>query len=107
MFVIVSGDPAVAVAVVTVRPNVWYDGRVAVLDELYVVPERRGEGIGSAIIEFLHDQARVARIDAIEINVDEADVDAQRFYDRHGYSSIEPDTGERAYYYFQELVTLT
>ena len=28
---------------------------------------------------------------------------AQRFYERNGYSSIEPDTNERAFYYFQEL----
>ena len=41
----------------------------------------------------------------VEINVDEADVDAQRFYERHGFSATEPDTGERAFYYFQELAT--
>ena len=39
----------------------------------------------------------------VEINVDEGDVDAQRFYERHGFSPTEPDTGERAFYFFQEL----
>jgi GNAT superfamily N-acetyltransferase len=103
VFAIVAGEPAVAVALFTVRPNVWYEGKVGLLDELYVIPELRSRGIGSAIVELLHKHARANGIDAIEINVDEGDVDAQRFYERHGYSSIEPDTNERAYYYFQEL----
>ena len=39
----------------------------------------------------------------IEINVDESDVDAQRFYERHGFLGVDADTGERAYFYSQEL----
>jgi GNAT superfamily N-acetyltransferase len=103
MFAVVAGRPAFAVALVSVRPNVWYEGRVGLLDELYVVPGRRSEGTGSAILELMHDHALALGIDAIEINVDEGDVDAQRFYERHGYSSVEPETNERAFYYFQEL----
>lgn len=103
MFAILAGRPAFAVALVSIRPNVWYSGRVGLLDELYVEPNRRGGGTGSAILSLLSDHARTLGIDAIEINVDEGDVDAQRFYERHGYSSIEPDTNERAFYYYQEL----
>ena len=103
MFAILAGSPAFAVALVSVRPNVWYSGRVGLLDELYVEPHRRSEGTGSAILGLLADHARALGIDAIEINVDEGDVDAQRFYERHGYSSIEPETNERAFYYSQEL----
>jgi GNAT superfamily N-acetyltransferase len=103
VFAILAGEPAIAVALFTVRPNVWYAGKVGLLDELYVVPEFRNQGIGSAVIDLLHKHARASGIDAVEINVDEGDIDAQRFYERHGYSSIEPDTNERAFYYFQEL----
>ncbi|MEO6571189.1 MAG: GNAT family N-acetyltransferase [Ilumatobacteraceae bacterium] len=103
VFAIVAGEPAVAVGLVTIRPNVWYVGWVGLLDELYVVPEFRNQGIGTAVLDHLDRYSREHRIDAIEINVDEGDVDAQRFYERHGYSSTEPDTGERAFYYFREL----
>ena len=98
-----AGSPIVAVALVTTRPNVWYDGAVALLDELYVVPDRRDGGIGSAIVELLIERSLADGVDAIEIDVDAPDVDAQRFYERHGWSGVDPDTGDRAYRYHREL----
>lgn len=100
---ILAGEPAVGVALVTLRPNVWYDGLVALLDELYVRPDQRGQGIGSAIIAELCALARQRGVDLIEINVDEGDVDAQRFYVRHGFHNTEPGSAERAFYFWQEL----
>lgn len=100
---LVAGRPAVAVALVTLRSNVWYEGRVALLDELYVVPQLRGRGIGTSVVELLVSTMRAAGVELVEINVDQGDVDAQRFYERHGFSGYEPDTGERAYYYWREL----
>ena len=100
---IVAGSPPVAVALVTERPNVWYAGRVALLDELYVVPDLRGRGIGSAVVNYLVSLSRERGVDLIEINVDEGDVDAHRFYERHGFAATEPGSTERAFYYFQEL----
>jgi len=101
---ILAGAPAVAVALVTLRPNVWYSGLVALLDELYVAPSCRGRGIGSAVVDQLVSISRSRGVDLIEINVDEGDVDAQRFYERHGFAATEPGSAERAYYYSRELV---
>ena len=102
-FALLSGDPAVGIALVTLRPNVWYEGPVALLDEMYVAPQARGAGIGGAIVERLVADCRRDGVSSIEINVDEGDVDAQRFYERHGFHDSDPQTGERAYYFFQEL----
>ncbi len=104
-FAILAGRPAVAVALVTMRSNVWYDGSVALLDELYVVPDHRDLGIGSAVIDQLFATARSMGIAVIEINVDEGDRDAQRFYERHGFWATEPATNERAFYFFRQFAT--
>lgn len=102
-FAILAGAPAVACALVTLRLNVWYEGPVALLDELYVAPDIRGRGIGSDIVALMVSSARTRGVRLIEVNVDEGDVDAQRFYERHGFSASEPDSTERAFYYWQEL----
>lgn len=102
-FAILAGTPAVAVALVTLRPNVWYSGPVALLDELYVAPSLRGRGIGSKVIDLLLTQAHQRSVSLVEINVDEGDVDARRFYERHGFATTEPGSAERALYYFREL----
>lgn len=97
------GEPAAGFALVTLRSNVWYDGPVALLDELYVAPDRRSHGLGAAMIHRLIEDAKAQGVSAIEINVDAGDVDAQRFYERHGFNGVDPDTGERAFYYSLEL----
>jgi GNAT superfamily N-acetyltransferase len=99
----VSGDPAVAVALVTLRPNVWYDGSVALLDELYVAPPLRGRGIGSALLALVEATARQRGAELLEVNVDGEDTDARRFYERHGYTNTEPGQHEPMLYYYREL----
>src|SRR5271156_1602426 len=83
-----AGDPAVAVALITLRPNVWYDGPVVLVDELYVAPEKRGRGFGSALLVAVESLTRARGGQLIEIAVDGADVDAHRLYERHGYTSM-------------------
>lgn len=97
-FALLAGDPPCAVALVTLRPNVWFSGPVALLDELYVAPAQRGQGLGSALVSLLRTECRSRGVALIEVNVDEGDVDALRFYDRHGFVLVQPDTGERAFY---------
>lgn len=97
------GNPAVGVGLVTLRPNVWYAGPVALLDELYVVPGRRGRGLGSALLGATEQVVRERGGELLEINVDGDDTAARRFYERHGYRNHEPGQDEQLLYYFREL----
>lgn len=100
VLVVLAGDPPDGVAVVSMRPNVWHDGPVALLDELYVAPHRRNEGMGTDLLRRARQEALARGADLMEINVDAPDVHARRFYERHGFSCIEPTTGDIALYYY-------
>jgi GNAT superfamily N-acetyltransferase len=100
---LLAGDPAVAVALLTLRPNVWYEGPVALLDELYVAPELRGRGVGSTLLMAAEAMTRERGGELLEINVDGDDIDARRFYERHGYTNTESGQDQPLFYYYREL----
>ncbi len=104
-FVLFVGDPAdpIAYAVVTLRPTVYCDGPLAVLDELYVIPDLRGGGIGTRLLQRAIQEVRARGGGEMHINVDEIDVDARRFYERHGFVNVEPGKDYRMLCYFREL----
>jgi GNAT superfamily N-acetyltransferase len=84
----------------------WYDGPVALLDELYA-PELRGRGLGSALLAAAEVVTRQRGGQLLEINVDGDDTDARRFYERHGYANTEPDQDQPLLYYYRELGAAT
>ncbi|BBH16378.1 N-acetyltransferase [Nocardioides baekrokdamisoli] len=102
-YAVLAEDPAVGVALVTIRTNVWADGAVALLDELYVVPGQRNGGLGSALLAVVEQTARDRGCDWLEINVDGEDTDARRFYERHGYSHHDEGQTEPQLYYSRDL----
>ena len=82
-------------AFITLRPAIWFDGPVAQLEEFYVVPALRDQGIGTAILELARTVVREQGAPEIHINVDEVDTDTRRFYERHGFVNIEPGVDYR------------
>lgn len=103
--VLLAGDPddPLGYAVVTLRPTVYCDGPLATLDELYVRPGRRNLGLGTALLNRAIAELRARGGGEMHINVDEVDIDARRFYERHGFVNIEPGTDHRMLCYIREF----
>ena len=97
--VILAGE--VGFAYLTLRPSPYYDGPVAMLEELYVAPSHRGNGLGTMMMERVLEETRKQGAGEMQINVDEVDADARRFYERHGFTNIEQ--GSRMLLYVREL----
>jgi GNAT superfamily N-acetyltransferase len=90
-------------AYLTVRPTPYYDGTLAQLEELYVVPGLRDQGIGTALLTAAVEEVRRLGAGEVHINVDEVDTDTRRFYERHGFTNIEPGEDYRMLCYLREL----
>jgi len=65
-----------------------HSGKSVWLDELYVVPERRGQGIGRALLARVIVEARALGCKAIDLEVEEAHRRAERLYEREGFRRL-------------------
>lgn len=90
-------------ALATLRPTPYYDGPLAVLDELYVVPAQRGLGLGTELLSQLVAILGGLACGEMHINVDSEDVDARRFYERHGFRNCEPGSADSMLCYVRGL----
>jgi len=61
------------------------DCRRGLVENLYVVPDRRGEGIGSALLTRAEQRLREAGAEVISLEAMADNEAARRFYRRHGY----------------------
>lgn len=102
-FVLLAGDGPHGIAVVRLRPNLWSAALEAYLAELYVVPERRGGGLGRALLEGAMDEARVRGADRMDLGTSEDDVAARALYERLGFTRHEGPGGPVMYVYEREL----
>jgi ribosomal protein S18 acetylase RimI-like enzyme len=98
-----SGTHPVGFAYLTLRPTPYYDGLLAQLEELYVHPDLRDQGIGTKLLLEAVDAVRARGACEVHINVDEVDVDTRRFYERHGFTNIQPGADYRMLCYLREL----
>lgn len=104
MTVLLAGEGPDGIALLRFRPSVWVTGLEAHLQELYVVPKRRGVGIGRALLEATMDVAREAGADGIDLNTGETDTTARALYESCGFTNREgrPD-GPRMLFYERDL----
>ncbi len=100
---LLAGDGA-GFAQVDLRPTVWSEGPVALLEELYVKPDRRGNGLGRGLMAAVLELARDRGAAMVEVVTGEDDTAARGLYESTGFRNrIEGEDGSRSLYYELEL----
>ena len=75
----------IGVAVISFLWTLEHGGPAAWLDEVYVLPEARGEGIGRQLVEAAMQVARDSGCIALDLEVDPGHEAAERLYERMGF----------------------
>jgi ribosomal protein S18 acetylase RimI-like enzyme len=86
---LLGGDGPDGVAVLRFRPALWTPSNDAYLEELYVAPARRGEGIGRALLEAALDVSRERGAGNIQLGTSTDDVEARSLYESAGFTNRE------------------
>jgi ribosomal protein S18 acetylase RimI-like enzyme len=102
--VILGGRGPDGLAVLRFRQPVWGEGLECYLAELYVVPTRRGRGLGRVLMETAMDEARDHGADHMDLGTSENDTAARMLYESLGFTNREggPD-GPVMYVYERDL----
>jgi ribosomal protein S18 acetylase RimI-like enzyme len=99
--VLLGGDGPDALAVLRFRRSIWTEGLECYLAELYVVPERRGQGLGRALMLAAIELARERGADYMDLNTGEQDAAARELYESLGFSRTEGKPGGPVNYYYE------
>ena len=104
MTVLLGGEGPDGIAELRYRRSIWSGEPDAYLEELYVYPKRRGEGLGRALLEAAMQTAREAGATHIDLGTSEDDTAARGLYESAGFTNREgrPD-GPVVLYYEREL----
>jgi ribosomal protein S18 acetylase RimI-like enzyme len=102
--VLLAGDGPAGLSLLRFRPSVWTGEPEAHLQELYVVPTLRGNGIGRRLLEQTIEFARAAGATNLDLNTGETDTAARNLYESMGFTNREggPD-GPSMLFYEREL----
>jgi GNAT superfamily N-acetyltransferase len=86
-FVLVAdaGGALVGLAAVSWVFSLEHGGRAAWLEELYVLPERRGAGVGTALLAAACADAGAGGARAIDLEIEAGHERAASLYERHGF----------------------
>lgn len=103
MTVLLAGQGPDGLALLRFRPSVWTEQQEAYLQELYVEPDLRGQGIGEALMQAVLSTCREHDAAWIELNTGEADVAARGLYGKVGFTNEEGPQGAAMLYYELEL----
>ena len=85
------------------RPSLWSDADEAYLEELYVIPERRGEGLGRALLDGVVDLSRERGATYIGLGTSTDDTAALGLYESAGFTNRERPDGPSMLWYELEL----
>ena len=99
--VLLAGPGPDGIAVLRFRPEIWARALECHLAELFVVPERRGQGLGRALVVQAIELARSKGADYMDLGTGEDDAAARALYESLGFSNRGGKPGGPVNYFYE------
>jgi ribosomal protein S18 acetylase RimI-like enzyme len=99
--VLIGGDGPDGLALLRFRPSLWSESLDCYLEELYVVPDLRGRGLGQALMEAAIETARAEGAGYMDLGTAETDTAARGLYEKMGFSRTEGKPGGPVNYFYE------
>jgi ribosomal protein S18 acetylase RimI-like enzyme len=99
--ILLAGDGPDGVAVLRFRLSIWTPGLECYLAELYVAPDKRGQGLGRALMEAAIELAREQGADGMDLGTGEHDTAARALYESLGFTNNEGKPGGPVNYFYE------
>lgn len=90
-WLIYGGDEVIGYVVLTLGYSLEFAGRDALIDELYILEEYRGVGVGTKVLEFLTEFCNSLGIKAIHLVVERKNNTAHSLYRKMGFEDCNRD----------------
>ncbi|MBV8361737.1 MAG: GNAT family N-acetyltransferase [Deltaproteobacteria bacterium] len=83
-----DGPKAVGYTVLTFNYDLEFGGLEGIITDLFILSEYRAHGLGRHALALIHEYCRSAGISTVELQVEEDNNDAQKFYLKLGFKKL-------------------
>ena len=85
VFLICGGDEVIGYTMLTFGYSLEFQGRDAIVDEIYLREDRRGQGIGNRALSFLSEVCAENGVRTLHLEVERKNTAAQAAYRKFGF----------------------
>jgi RimJ/RimL family protein N-acetyltransferase len=85
VWIIITNEKPIGYFILSFYYSLEYNGRTAFIDELFLLPENRGQGIGAAILERIVQLGSDLNLKILHLEIEKTNTRASALYEKMGF----------------------
>jgi ribosomal protein S18 acetylase RimI-like enzyme len=89
VWTVYDNDAIVGYCIVSLIYSLEHEGRIAIIDEMYIKKSHRNQGYGKAILDTIEDFCREQGVHTVVLEVEKHNINAQVFFQIKGFQKMD------------------